>query len=410
MQSAPTCLDHHRMSSVRLPLRPRLLLALVVVTSVVLAACSAQVAPTPSSSSLPASPSATPQPSVGESASPAPSDPVAVGWEAAAVPDTANASGIAAIVAGGDGLIAISFDGGFGSLVWTSVDGRTWTDITPDGFESIGISGVVEFDGMLVAVGRGNTIDIESEEAAVYLSRDGTEWRKVETAEPMVGQLIDLVATDDGLYAVGGVPGADSAGIWHSADGESWERIGPDIEHAFLWSIAEGGPGLVAVGWRRDPDPSTAVWTSVDGSEWTLSPDPEGYELFEATDVVNLDGTLVMVGSSLATQGGRFWTSADGLEWTVVDVPGLQRVYPRTLLETAAGLIAVGGGESMAGTAWISADGRAWEPFGDPLDGSYFHGAVVHDGSLVVGGATQAGTLETGIESHAAIWSTPLDD
>jgi hypothetical protein len=64
----------------------------------------------------------------------------------------------------------------------------------------------------------------------------------------------------------------------------------------------------------------------------------------------------------------------------------------------------------MAGTAWISEDGVTWESFGDPLDGSYFHGAVVHDGSLVVGGATQAGTLETGIESHAAIWSTPLDD
>ena len=84
--------------------------------------------------------------------------------------------------------------------------------------------------------------------------------------------------------------------------------------------------------------------------------------------------------------------------------------YPRTLVETTAGLIAVGGGESMAGTAWISTDGLSWDLFGEPLDGSYFNSAVVHDGTLFVGGATQAGTLETGVESHAAIWSTPLTE
>lgn len=333
-----------------------------------------------------------------------------VGWEAASVPETRNASGIAAIVRGGDGLIAISYDGGFGSLVWTSTDGRTWRDITPDGFESVGIASLVEYDGMLVAVGRGNTIDIEAEEAAVYLSEDGIAWRKVETAEPMVGQLIDVIATDDGLIAVGGVPGADAAGIWRSTDGETWERAGEDIEHAFLWSITEGGPGLVAVGWRRDPDPSAAVWTSVDGSAWTLSPDPEGYELYEGTDVVDFDGTLVMVGSSFQAPGGRIWTSTNGIEWTIADAPGFEGAYPRNVIETPRGLVALGGGEAMAGSAWISPDGIGWESFGEPLPGTYFHSGFVHDGVLLAFGATQAGTVETGMEAHAMIWSTPLSE
>jgi hypothetical protein len=385
----------------------RSVLALFAAAVLVLGACSAQIAP---SQSAPASPSASPQPSVAETPSAAPSEPVMVGWEAASVPETRNASGVAAIVRGGEGLIAISFDGGYGSLVWTSADGRTWTDITPDGFESIGIVSVVEYDGLLVGVGRGNTIDIETEEAAVYLSEDGTSWRKVETAEQMVGQMIDLVATDDGLYAVGGVPGADSAGIWHSDDGEAWERVGGDIEHAFLWSITEGGPGLVAVGWRRDPEPSAAVWTSTDGSEWTLAPDPEGYELYEGTDVAVVDGTLVMVGSSLASQGGRFWTSSDGLEWTIADAPGLDAAYPRTVVEAPFGLIAIGGGEEMAGATWTSTDGLAWQSFGEPLDGAFLNSALVHEGRLFVGGATQAGTLETGIDAHAMIWSTPLSE
>ena len=333
-----------------------------------------------------------------------------VGWEPASVPETANSSGVASIVPVGDGLVAVASDGGFGTRVWTSEDGRTWTDVTPDGFESVGIASVVEHAGMLVGVGRGNTIDIETEEAAVYLSEDGTSWRKVETAEPMVGQLIDVIATDDGLYAVGGVPGADAAAIWRSSDGETWERTVDDIEHAFLWSIAEGGPGLVAVGWRRDPDPSAAVWTSTDGIEWTLSPDPDGYELYEGTDVSEIDGTLVMVGSSFTTQEGRIWTSTDGIDWTVAEAPGLEEAYPRNLVHASNGVVAVGGGQRMAGTAWFSADGIGWEAFGDPLPGTYFHSGVVHEGALLAFGATQAGTLETGIQAHAMIWSTALSE
>jgi hypothetical protein len=388
----------------------RLLLAILAVVSVVLAACSAQ-APSPSAApSTPASPSATPKPSAEETPSPEPSEPVVVGWEAASVPETANASGVAAIVRSRDVLVAISSDGAFGTLVWTSADGRTWTDVTPDGFESVGIASVVEYDGMLVGVGRGNTIDVETEEAAVYLSEDGVSWRKVETAEPMIGQLIDVIATDDGLYAVGGVPGADAAAIWRSTDGETWERAGGDIEHAFLWSIAEGGPGLVAVGWRRDPDPSAAVWTSTDGSEWTLSPNPEGYELFEATDVTEIDGRLVMVGGSFMSQGGRFWTSTDGVAWTIADAPGIDEAYPRNLVHTSSGVVAVGAGEDMAGTAWVSQDGIGWAPFGEPLPGTYFHSGFLHEGALLAFGATQAGTVETGIEAHAMIWSTALTD
>jgi hypothetical protein len=64
----------------------------------------------------------------------------------------------------------------------------------------------------------------------------------------------------------------------------------------------------------------------------------------------------------------------------------------------------------MAGTAWISQDGIGWAPFGDPLPGTYFHSGVVHGGALLAFGATQAGTVETGIEAHAMIWSTALTD
>ncbi len=335
-----------------------------------------------------------------------------VGWEAATVPSSDAASATLQIVPGGEGLIAIGFDGAFGSILWTSGDGgRTWTDITPAEFASIGIASVVEFDGMLVGVGRGDTINVDAQQAAVYLSDDGLAWRKVETAEQLIGQMIDVVATDDGLFAAGGVPGADAAGVWHSTDAETWERVGGDLEHAFLWSIAEGGPGLVAVGWRRNPDPDLAVWTSADaGVTWDMAPDPEGFAGFEATDVAALpDGTLAMVGSAFDGSGGRIWTSPDGIAWTLA-VDTMSGVYARSLALTPAGLVAVGGGDDMQGRAWLSADGTEWSPLGEPLPEAFFTSAYATDDGLLVTGATQTGTMETGIDARAGVWLATTGD
>jgi hypothetical protein len=260
---------------------------------------------------------------------------------------------------------------------------------------------------VLVGVGRGDTINVDANVAAAYFSEDGITWRTA-GGEDMRGQLIDVVETDDGLFAVGGVPGEDAAGVWRSADGETWERSGADIEHAFMWAIAEGGPGLVAVGWRRNPEPDLAVWTSSDGAEWTLAPDPEGFEGYEATDVIAADdGTLVMIGSGFGGEGGRIWTSDDGLTWELADVAyGMDGTFARTVARTPDGLLAVGGTDAMEGVAWASTDGRSWQPYGEPLPGAFFQSAYATDGGLIVTGATQSGSLETGVEAHAMVWTT----
>ena len=375
-------------------------LALAGALFVVACSSTSTSTPTPTPSPVPSEPPASEPPP------PSPSSAPTLEFEAADIPESATGSSTLAIVTGGEGLVAVGFNGGFGSILWTSTDGRRWADVTPDDFPSIGITSVVEVDGGLVGVGRGDTINVENELAAVYLSDDGLTWRMVEGGDEMRGQMIDVVATDRGLYAVGGVPGADAAGVWFSADGETWERTGGDVDHAFMWSIAEGGPGLVAVGWRRNPDPDLAVWTSPDGIDWTLSPDPEGFAGYEATDVVDHDGTLVMVGSSFMGEGGRVWFSDDGVAWSLADVAGgMDGSYARSVALTPAGLVAVGGNDAMEGMAWISTDGRSWEPLGEPVPNAFFTGGVFTDAGLLLTGATQSGTLETGIESHAMIWT-----
>ena len=379
------------------------------------AGCSTPAAPSPTPSPAPSAPapseSPSPEPSESPSAPP-PSSAPEVDWQAADVPGSENASSTVTIVPGGEGLVAIGFNGGFGSILWTSPDGgRTWTDVTPEGFAAIGIASVVEHDGRLVGVGRGDTINVDANRAAVYLSDDGLTWREAEGAAGLEGQLIDVVATDDGFFAVGGVPGADAAGVWRSTDGETWERTGGDFEHAFMWAIAEGGPGLVAVGWRRNPDPDLAVWTSADGVSWELAPDPEAFAGYEATDVIDLDGTMAMVGSSFTGEGGQVWFSDDGLTWELADLAGTMTggAYARGLARIPGGLVAVGGGGSMQGMAWFSPDGRSWQPLGDPVPNAFFNAAHAIGDEVLLTGATQDGTLETGIQAHAMVWTGTLE-
>lgn len=372
--------------------------------AVVVAACSAQAAPTPIPTQTP-----TPAPSDDPAPTPTPSAAPEVSWRPNVVPDAPEVSSITAISLAPDGqLVAHGFNGAFGSLLWTTDDGHAWTDRTPADFASAGLAGVVRFGDRVVAVGRGDTINVDANAAAVYLSDDGLTWRQAAT--DLKGQLIDVIATDEGLFAVGGVPAEDAAGIWHSADGEAWERIGPDFEHAFLWSIAEGGPGLVAVGWRRNPDPDLAVWTSTDGHAWELAPDPEGFAGQEATSVAALlDGTLVMAGSAFDGSGGRIWTSTDGETWKLGGFDPADG-FVRSLVVSPWGVIGVGGGYDMSGRAWISANGRTWQPLGDPVPEAYFNDAfVTHDGLVFALGGTQSGSLETGITGRAMIWSASLD-
>jgi photosystem II stability/assembly factor-like uncharacterized protein len=392
--------------------RPIALLLLAALLAACGATPPATASPPPETPAAPTSPAnpATPAPTPTPDLTPAPIPTVT--FEPANVPDAELATAITTVLPGGDGLIAIGFDGAFGSLLWTSTDGRAWRDVTPADFRSMGIASAIQLaDGRLLAVGRGDTIDIEADTAAAFVSDDGLAWRPVGGPD-LQGQMIDVIETDAGLVAIGGVPGADAAGAWRSTDGgETWERTGDDVPGAFFWSVIEGGPGLVVSGWRRNPEPDAAVWTSADGgATWQLADDPEGFELAEGVDLLATDTGFVMAGGSMLGGQARLWTSLDGQTWTLVEIEGgFDGAMIRTLLVTPIGLLAVGAAGSDA-ASWLSTDGGAtWSRFGDPVPEAYFSTAFATADDLFVGGATQSGTQETGIEARAATWVATLD-
>ena len=140
------------------------------------------------------------------------------------------------VTVGGPGLVAVGSDDG-DAVVWTSVDGRSWSRVPHDEavfggegtqrmFSVTAVSGVG-----LVAVGSADSDskpdDSTGGDAAVWTSVDGITWSRVPHDEAIFG-------------------------------GESRKEIG-------MWSVTAGGPGLVAVGGRlRGPDPApAAVWVVV---------------------------------------------------------------------------------------------------------------------------------------------------
>lgn len=108
--------------------------------------------PTPTAPPASVPPSEAPEPSE----TPEPSEPAAppvVGFEPAEVPTTENSTAITVIARREGELVAIGFDGGFGSLLWASGDGgRTWTDLG-EPLEGAFFAGAFATDDGLLLVG-----------------------------------------------------------------------------------------------------------------------------------------------------------------------------------------------------------------------------------------------------------------
>lgn len=271
-----------------------------------------------------------------------------VAWSPADTPDARHGLWLHGVIRGGPGLIAYGADG-YGSVVWTSPDGLTWTaadPIAPSGFiRTIEVGG----PGFL-ALG---DVD-EAGPAGLWTSVDGLTWQSV-TPEPFGGPdepfVADIIDTGSGLVAVGSVNHeqvGERAAVWTSVDGVSWSRV-PEDPAVFgadpgigMDHVVAGGPGLVAVG-SHWPDGSV-VWTSVDGQTWTRVPEQQH----------GLDGwvyRLFGMGGELVAVGGRpdgpaaIWTSPDGYAWeAVADVSfdGPDEPLITDVIDTSTGLVAVG--------------------------------------------------------------------
>lgn len=167
------------------------------------------------------------------------------------------------VIEGGPGFIAVG-SGDAGAAVWTSADGRTWTQAdvraAPDVRRSSTIEAITAFgDGFLAVGGRGQFTPV------VWRSPDGREWEHVTDERGVLSQvtLNDVVAVDDILVAVGRDVAESRGGVWISADGAHWHAVS-NADGAFsspgrerIDAVAPWGDRLVAVG---SGDGNAVVW------------------------------------------------------------------------------------------------------------------------------------------------------
>lgn len=374
--------------------------------------------------------------------------------------------GMMDVTVGGPGLVAVG-QGDDGVAVWTSVDGAKWSRVPHDdtAFGPSGTMQSVTAGGPgLVAVGGSSDFDDQDGDAIVWTSVDGTTWSRVPHDEAVFGgegqQRMENVTTGGpGLVAVGWVSAGDApdSAVWTSVDGIAWSRV-PHDDGVFggageqtMHSVTVGGPGLVAVGadgfddgidrgqmamHRRDFIGQAAVWTSVDGTAWTRITHDEatfGGDGNQWMESVTTGGPgLVAVGGdwSRASFSAAVWTSTDGTVWD--RVPHNPAVFGgendqamNDVLTAGSGLVAVGrvwgqhagdhsaGGDDSAASVWTSEDGVSWSWLG--YDEAIF-GSEDNSGFLLSDGPVfteyrqlmrSAVATESGVVAVGADWSGP---
>lgn len=224
-----------------------------------------------------------------------------------------------------------------------------------------------------------------------------------------------------GFVAVGTTGGVEElerdAAVWICEDGISWSRVpndapplgGPTAQE--MESVTVGGPGLVAVGleWEYPLSPVAVVWTSEDGMSWSrVTHNEAAFEGARMDDVTAGGPGLVAVGGT--GLDAAVWTSTDGVAWTRVRLSPEATLWPDTdgamkgVAAGGPGLVAVG----FAGRDPEGTNAAVWtSPDGltwsrIPHDERVFAHATMSD--VTAGGP---GLVAVGAAGHSpAVWTS----
>ncbi len=164
-------------------------------------------------------------------------------WDENAHPSQSlfDSSGIATVIAGGDGLLAAGSSPGGEfvptAAVFTSPNGLRWRRVTPAGgpdFDDKVIEDVMQVGDRFIAVG-GDFF--ETGLMTAWTSPNGYDWRRLphppETTDPSVAFMSGqaLTVADGYIWVAGrdfdarrGEP-QELPAIWRSPDGEAWQRL-----------------------------------------------------------------------------------------------------------------------------------------------------------------------------------------
>jgi hypothetical protein len=257
------------------------------------------------------------------------------------------------VVFTGDTFVAV---GDFG-MVYTSVNGTTWTKRNSGYSGGAHLFGVTYGNGMVVAVGR--------DELIIRSLDEGVSW---ETVNPMSGNVYDediykVAFGNNKFVAVG-----ELGGTWRSDDGVNWTKGSISAGSRYItfgdgWFVIATAPGK--------------LYRSQDGVSWSYI-------------YIGQHITAVHYGNSMwLAVGSKIWTSTNGVTWTqrlnLADYGIVRMLYSVTTAPSS--FIAAGEGGLMLN----SADGVTWRK-GNITTRNFIFGMKY--GNSVVAGVGNGGPRE----------------
>ena len=230
------------------------------------------------------------------------------------------------------GLFVAVSDDANGSI-WTSPDGRNWTNRGID--FGVSFRGVSAAEGKFIAVG--NTI---------VVSTNGLDWEPGEVPANYLGQetLLEHIAFANGIF----LAAQDSGGlVAASTNGLDWRDITP-TNGLSLGRVTGGNDRFVAVEGN-----SGGVSLSTDGVVWSapVVTNSDGQTCSDP-HLCFKDGLFVATGDN-----GLLFTSPDGNSWSFHQQQHVIPFVPEMMINVAGRYFAAGGAYGIA----TSTNGSDWE-------------------------------------------------
>ena len=215
-----------------------------------------------------------------------------------------NSISMSSVTATPDGWLAVGTESGpctyfcgasnaVRAVIWTSTDGLVWTR-QPDSavLARAQMNGVARGGSGYIAVGSAldDATQLRPVHAVVWTSIDGRTWSRVPDAplfHPPAGTdqdfgaaMVSVATSRDRIVAVGSVgtqAEVGSALAWWSADGVTWSLSdGDHFLYGQMFGAAVGGSGFLAVGPSGERSCLGGIWSSsTNGESWTcVASDP----------------------------------------------------------------------------------------------------------------------------------------
>ena len=397
-----------------------------IVTSVLLAACSASDGPTNEpTAGLPI----TPAPSVAADVSAVPSAPASAApgsAEPTVAPSSSPSTSSLAWneVARKSSAAVAGFSGGYVALanqdvdskVLYSADGVSWTSVSlpfPSSKDSHGnvlgaFTEAIASNGpqVIVVGGYSHTPCTKStggtgggplcpSSPITWTTSDGTHWH---SSYPWPGPGPAVGTQGNEFLAVWSIPGGGwdaagmdvsgeagtSDGLFHSTDGLKWAKVSsPSPDHAGadrleLWHLGLAdatGRRLIGGYWYPSGNSLLGLFTSADGKAWSSVKTFNGADTSVGSGVAPIDSLrpLWVIAGTDTNSLPTVWTSPDLVTWTAHELPTLpgaqgsvSTVAATHLGYVAAGQLSDGTDGSAYHSSWVSVDGQSWTQIDTP--------------------------------------------